>query len=318
MSIAARVEPRDHVVFFYEHDEALISSVCQYVIDAIEGDDVALVVATSDHARAFETATIRAGIDADSARSDGRLLILDADEAMSRFMVDEWPRSSAFFTTFGGLIRGAADTGRRVSVYGEMVAVLWDAGNVAAAIELETLWNDLGDLVPFSLFCAYPAHIVSGDENEGSLDQICQCHSKVLGDLVPRTGAGHDSAIDKLEATRWFPCDSRCLSGCRRFVVETLASWGLGYLIDDATVVASELATNAVLHARTDFTVGLTWQGDALRVFVRDESQAMPIRANPTPTTITGRGLLLVDAISRRWGIEVESGGKSVWAELLA
>jgi hypothetical protein len=172
MSIAARVEPRDHVVFFYEHDEALISSVCQYVIDAIEGDDVALVVATSDHARAFETATIRAGIDADSARSDGRLLILDADEAMSRFMVDEWPRSSAFFTTFGGLIRGAADTGRRVSVYGEMVAVLWDAGNVAAAIELETLWNDLGDLVPFSLFCAYPAHIVSGDENEGSLDQI--------------------------------------------------------------------------------------------------------------------------------------------------
>ena len=318
MSIAARVEPRDHVVLFYEHDDALVSSVGRYLIDAVQADDVALVVATSDHALAFETAMVRAGIDTDSARSDGRLLILDADKAMSRFMVDEWPNSSAFFAQFGGLIRDAADTGRRVSVYGEMVSVLWDAGNVAAAIELETLWNDLGELVPFSLFCAYPAHMVSGDENEASFDQICQCHSKVLGDAAVRTQAGHDPAIDKLEATRWFSCDSRCLSGCRRFVLETLSSWGLEYLTDDATVVASELATNAVLHGRTDFTVVLTWQGDVLRISVRDENQAMPVRANPSPTTITGRGLLLVDAISRRWGIEVESGGKSVWAELLA
>ena len=318
MAIAARIEPSDHVVLFYEHDDALVGSVCDYLIEALDGDDVALVVATPEHASAFDTTMVRAGIDVDQARADGRLVMIDADEAMSRFMVEGWPKASAFFAAFGGLIGGAADTGRRVKVYGEMVAVLWDAGNLAAAIELETLWNDLGELMPFSLFCAYPAHMVSGDENEASLDQLCQCHSEVLGDLPSRTRAALYSSVDKIEEARSFPCDSRCLSGCRRFVHETLSSWGLEYFADDATIVASELATNAVLHARTDFTVRLTWQAGALRVSVRDENQAMPVRGHPSPTTVTGRGLLLVDAICRRWGIDVESGGKSVWAELLA
>lgn len=318
MSIATRVEPTDHVVLFYEHDHVLVSSVCEYLIDALEGDDVALVVATSGHACAFESNMIQAGIDADQARSDQRLVVVDAEDALSRFMVDGWPRSSAFFAAFGGLIRGAAVTGRRVRVYGEMVALLWDAGNVAAAIELETLWNDLRELVPFSLLCAYPAHVVSGDDNEASLDQICQCHSEVLGDVPPRTQADLDPAVGVMEETWSFHCDSRSLSGCRRFVRSTLSSWGLEHLADDAVFVASELATNAVLHARTDFTVRLTWHAGALRVSVRDENQAMPIAENPSPTTVTGRGLLLIDAISRRWGIEVENGGKSVWAELLA
>ena len=318
MSIAARIEPSDHVVMFYEHDGALVTSVCDYLIEALDGDDVALVVATPGHAAAFETTMVRAGIDVDQARADGRLVMVDAEEAMSRFIVEGWPKASAFFAAFGELLSGAAETGRRVRVYGEMVAVLWDAGNVAAAIELETLWNDLGELMPFSLFCAYPAHMVSGDENEASFDQLCQCHSEVLGDLPSRTEAALDSALDKIEETRSFPCDSRCLSECRRFVQETLSSWGLAYFADDAMIVASELATNAVLHAQTEFTVRLTWQDGALRVSVRDENQTMPVRGNPSPTTVTGRGLLLVDAICRRWGIDVERGGKSVWAELLA
>jgi anti-sigma regulatory factor (Ser/Thr protein kinase) len=318
MSIATRVEPNDHVVLFYEHDHVLVGSVCEYLVDGLEGDDVALVVATSDHASAFESTMVRAGIDVAQARSDQRLVILDADETLSRFMVDGWPKSSAFFAAFGGLIRGAADTGRRVRVYGEMVALLWDAGDVAAAIELETLWNDLRELVPFSLLCAYPAHVVSGDDNEASLDHICQCHSEVRGDVPPGTHSDFDLAVDTMERTWPFHCDSRSLSGCRRFVRETLSSWGLEHVADDAVIVASELATNAVLHARTDFTVRLTWHSGALRVSVRDENHAMPIRGNPSPTTVTGRGLLLIDAISRRWGIEVEKGGKSVWAELPA
>ena len=44
-----------------------------------------------------------------------------------------------------------------VCVFGEMVWLLWDAGQVNAAIEVETLWNELGHQYPFSLLCAYPA-----------------------------------------------------------------------------------------------------------------------------------------------------------------
>jgi hypothetical protein len=318
MSIDTRVEPRDHVVLFYEDDDGLANSVCQYLVDALEADEVAVIVATAGHTSAFESALRRAGIDVARARADRRLVTFNADEAMSRFVVDDWPQSSAFFAQFGELIRDAAGSGRRVRVYGEMVAVLWDAGHVAAAIELESLWNDIRQIVPFSLLCAYPSWMVSGDENEASLHQICGCHSEVLGELPRRSGPDSEIASERLEATRSFLCDSKSLGGCRTFVARTLSSWHLDHYTEDAMIVISELATNAVLHARTDFTVSVVSQGGALRVSVSDSSSDVPVRANPTPTTVTGRGLLLIDAIARCWGIDVGSGGKSVWAELAA
>ncbi|MEY2580397.1 MAG: hypothetical protein QOE09_246 [Ilumatobacteraceae bacterium] len=317
MSIDTRVQPHDHAVLFYEDDDDLISSVCQYVIDGLEADEVAVVVATVGHSSAFELAMRRAGVDVGRARAEGRLVTLNADKAMSRFLVDDWPKSSAFFAQFGELIRGAAGTGRQVRVYGEMVAVLWDAGHVAAAIELESLWNDLRELVPFSLLCAYPARMVCGDENEASLHQICQCHSEVLGDVPRRRTRAGEIAAESWEEVRWFSCDSRSLSSCRTFIGQTLASWHLDHLTEDATIVGSELATNAVLHARTNFSLSVAWRGDTVRVSVADSSQDMPVMGNPTPTTVTGRGLLLVDALARRWGVEVDTGGKTIWADLV-
>lgn len=318
MSLDTRVEPQDHVVLFYDDVDELADSVCQYLIEGLEADEVAVVVATAGHISAFESTMRRAGIDVARARSERRLVTCNAEAAMSRFLVDDWPRSSAFFTQFGELIRDAAGTGRPVRVYGEMVAVLWDAGHVAAAIELESLWNDLRQLVPFALLCAYPAHAVFGDENEASFHQICECHSDVLGDVSHHRSPYVESAVGTLEATRSFSCDSRSLSACRTFVMKTLSSWHLSQLTDDAMIVVSELATNAVLHARTEFSVSMTWANGTLRVSLGDSSKDLPVVGSPLPTTVTGRGLLLVSIIARRWGIEIDSSGKSVWAELSA
>ena len=318
MSLDTRVEPQDHVVLFYDDVDDLANSVSQYLIEGLEADEVAVVIATASHTAAFESTMRRAGIDVARARSDRRLVTFNAEPAMSRFLVDNWPQSSEFFTQFGELIRDAAGSGRPVRVYGEMVALLWDAGHVAAAIELESLWNDLRQLVPFGLLCAYPAHMVSGDENEASFHQICARHSEVLGDVSHHRTPDGESGMETLEATRSFSCDSRSLSGCRTFVTNTLSSWHLSPLTEDAMIVVSELATNAVLHARTEFSVSMAWQSGTLRVSLRDSSHDMPVVGSPLPTTVTGRGLLLVSVIARRWGIEIDSSGKSVWAELSA
>jgi anti-sigma regulatory factor (Ser/Thr protein kinase) len=315
MSLDTRVEPHEHVVLFYEDAEDLTNSVCQYLVEGLQADEVAVVVATAAHTAAFESSMRRAGVDVAMTRSERRLITFDAEQAMSRFLVDDWPQSSAFFSQFGELIRDAGRTGRPVRVYGEMVAVLWDLGHVAAAIELESLWNDLSQLVPFELFCAYPSHMVSGDENEASFNRICECHSEVLGEVTPRT-PDVVGAADRSEATRSFPCDSRALSACRTFVAKTLSSWQLDHVVEDACIVVSELATNAVLHAHAAFSVSVVRQGGSIRVSVRDSSPDMPVLGSPSPTTVTGRGLLLVNAIARGWGIEVDSSGKLVWAEL--
>src|SRR5437868_15044240 len=71
-----------------------------------------------------------------------------------------------------------------------------------------------------------------------------------------------------------------------------------------ATLLTSELATNAILHARTDFVVAVSRRGDAVRVAVRDEDPSLPDLQRPMLDGETGRGLVTVDALADAWGIE--------------
>ena len=107
------------------------------------------------------------------------------------------------------------------------------------------------------------------------------------------------------------------VSHTRRFLRETLDLWGLQTLGDPAAVVLSELATNAVIHAGTDFTVRLSTSGkQKLRLSVTDGSTHMPRRAKNRHAT-TGRGLQLIDGLSTEWGAMLHGvEGKTVWALL--
>jgi MEDS: MEthanogen/methylotroph, DcmR Sensory domain/Histidine kinase-like ATPase domain len=304
---AARVSSRAHVVLFYENTEQLVTTVAQFLVDGVLADEPAIVVATTSHIVAFEDAMVAAGVDIVAARASGNLFMIDAEQAMSQFLIGDWPEASRFDSVFGDVIRRLSDSGRPVRVYGEMVALLWDAGHVAAAFELEALWNELGQHVPFSLMCAYPATSVS--DHGVSFQQLCQCHSAVVG-------ARGDAARNR--ATRSFLGDAGSLKGARQFVVDTLRSWHLDHLCDDGSIVVSELATNAVLHAASDFTVTLSLEGRTVRLSVVDESAQLPVVRTPSPTTISGRGLVLVAALGARWGSEVVDDGKEVWVELRA
>ena len=102
----------------------------------------------------------------------------------------------------------------------------------------------------------------------------------------------------------------------RRFATRTLASWGAEQLEDDVRVVASELATNALLHARTDFTLGLVLDGDRLRLTLADGSTVQPrMRRFDSTESTTGRGLRMVAELAQAWGVEKDGVGKAVWCE---
>ena len=94
-------------------------------------------------------------------------------------MADGIPNSAKFAASIGELIAQAAKGGRNVRVFGEMVALLWAAGNVAGAISLEELWNGLAETHPFQLFCAYPVHAFKGDDLV-PLREVCHQHSHVI------------------------------------------------------------------------------------------------------------------------------------------
>lgn len=102
----------------------------------------------------------------------------------------------------------------------------------------------------------------------------------------------------------------------RAFVRDMLATWSLADLEWVAAQVVSELATNAVIHARTAFTVALSLDDGVLRVSVTDRSPRQPVRRRYSEQATTGRGLALVERLAVTWGVASGTGGKTVWCEL--
>nr|WP_244333859.1 ATP-binding protein [Streptomyces seoulensis] len=105
----------------------------------------------------------------------------------------------------------------------------------------------------------------------------------------------------------------------RRLVRTALAAWRMDMLIEDAVTVASELVANSVEHARSAsirVVVGRPTP-NTVRLGVVDRSKVLPVlRTEFTGVPLRGRGLLIVDRLTARWGTELYPWGKQVWGEL--
>jgi anti-sigma regulatory factor (Ser/Thr protein kinase) len=122
-----------------------------------------------------------------------------------------------------------------------------------------------------------------------------------------------------VEAFRRFPADNGAPRAARHFIGDVLKQWGFSRkLLDDAQLVLSELATNAVIHARSPFSVLVRSDDSRLRLAVQDSSRVMPTCRFGLPKGMPGRGLHVVAALSSAWGVDATSDGKAVWAELRA
>ncbi|MFG2885500.1 ATP-binding protein [Streptomyces sp. NPDC048297] len=121
---------------------------------------------------------------------------------------------------------------------------------------------------------------------------------------------------------RQYPTQPASVAQARTLVREFLREWGItdaaGEDTENAILVTSELATNAVTHActRSHFWLALELFGDVLHIAVRDYETEAPAKKNAAQGDVHGRGLFLVDSLSCDWGWCVETTGKTVWAEL--
>ena len=109
----------------------------------------------------------------------------------------------------------------------------------------------------------------------------------------------------------------------RNFVRRTLgASEVEPSVVDDATLIVSELLSNVAVHCAQDgapdATVKLIAVLALLRIEVHDGNPLVLAQREPSEEAESGRGLLVVDALSDRWGYESTAAGKCVWCELTA
>jgi anti-sigma regulatory factor (Ser/Thr protein kinase) len=103
----------------------------------------------------------------------------------------------------------------------------------------------------------------------------------------------------------------------RHFVESILAAWGLHDLAWNSTLIVSELAANAALHAHgTSFSIRVLADSGVVRLEVDDGSLRLPQQRSYSEDATTGRGLRLVAGLSSEWGVNPSSAGKTVWAVL--
>jgi DcmR-like sensory protein/histidine kinase-like protein len=313
----SRSGPRDHVVHFYHSEEELATQAGGYLAEAIQGGGVAIIIASEKHQLAFERRLAGAGIDVSAARASGAWLVVDAEEALSQFAVNDKPDAGGFDAVIGKLVRRAAGNGP-VRAYGEMVAMLWEAGLLTAAIELENMWNELIRKERFALLCAYPAGSVAGEQHSAAFMEVCRLHAAIV-DEAQNQDATLDEAGQMAEQMWTFPAALESTREARHVMTAALEKSDSPHLADDAALVVTELATNAVVHAHSGFHVTLTLRQDAIRISVHDDQPLPATDGTGTAAVLPStplHGLGAVAALAARWGADPAGTGKDVWAEL--
>ncbi len=114
-----------------------------------------------------------------------------------------------------------------------------------------------------------------------------------------------------MTASETFACRPAAVTAARKLVRRTLDGYD-AELIDAAELMTSELASNCVRHARTEFEV-LIFSKDEVRIEVRDSGGGAPRVLSPAATEPSGRGLRIVEAMANRWGVIPGKNGKTVW-----
>ncbi len=176
--------PTVHSVHFYESHDALIDRLCGIVSSGLLIGNSVLLVCTEEHRGDLLTSLRRLQVNVRRHAREGRFAMYDAAEMLQMFMIDGLPEPDLFLGSVGKALRNAKTAARSkeggLTVFGEMVALLWERGNKAGAVALEKLWNQTMEDRAFHLHCAYPSWLFERDEIE--LQEIYRAHTHILGD----------------------------------------------------------------------------------------------------------------------------------------
>jgi anti-sigma regulatory factor (Ser/Thr protein kinase) len=123
------------------------------------------------------------------------------------------------------------------------------------------------------------------------------------------------------DAHRQLTSDARAPGVARHFSTDVIAArlgqrGRISALLDDVALVTSELVTNAVSVGAHEMHVTITVHRDRVRVEVYDDAAGMPLAVVADRDAVSGRGLLIIATLARKWGVDDVPPGKQVWADV--
>ena len=157
-----------HSLDLYWDNGLLLEAVIAFIRVGLEMQDTVLVVAT----KTFREAIVGALQPEELERKT--LFFFDAEDWLSRFIINGWPDESRFMDAMriGLMLSKSA----RVRIFQEMTSLLWTQATPDAVIRLEELFNELISQKPIKLLCAYPLSHFSEKEGSQFQDKICELH----------------------------------------------------------------------------------------------------------------------------------------------
>jgi hypothetical protein len=177
--MTAQASGHFHAVRFYESADALAVIVADFLAEGLASGWPAVVIATAEHWSLVAPHLVNRGFDLERIQARDDLVVVDAQKTLGSFMIDGAPDALLFRETVVPLIERACQ-GRRdgvIRAYGEMVDILWQAGQTVAAVKLEMLWNELARSHDFALLCGYSmGHFYK----HAALDEVCAQHTHIV------------------------------------------------------------------------------------------------------------------------------------------
>ena len=170
----------EHIVQLFDTVDSLANVVSAFLNDGWTAGDHLLVVARPAHWTRAADRLERRGCPVAQAIRDGRLTVLDAATTLARITRNGSVDRQLFVDQIGSLIgRLVAESSASVRIYGEMVELLAEEGDLRGAQQLEELWNDLSERQSFTLLCGYSAAHFTDSRAKPALHAICGAHSRV-------------------------------------------------------------------------------------------------------------------------------------------
>ena len=172
----------EHVVHFYDAEEALLQSVASFLAGGLLRGAPAMVIMMPERAVGVRARLGEMGVDVNRAEEVRQLAIHDSVEMIERIMVDGMPSEARFREIVGGPAASLTEIWRPLQLlaFGDMVDVLIARGQDDATIELERLWDDVAQRVGFSVYCAYDAKRFTQASDRATFDAICRHHSSIV------------------------------------------------------------------------------------------------------------------------------------------
>ena len=172
----------NHVVHFYDEQEALVQSAAAFLAGGLLRGAPAVIIMAPTRIDSMKSKLREMGVDVQRASAAKQLVLLDSAVTVERLLVDGMPDELRFREVIGAQVASLMEIWRpfQLLAFGDMVDILYTRGDADAAIELERLWDDLAHRLGFALYCAYDVNQFSNDKHRAAFDAICRHHDLIV------------------------------------------------------------------------------------------------------------------------------------------